>query len=397
MRTSVSTKYSEFQGAIIEQNYVSELYPFLPYIFFDSGKAEIAARYRMFADSTERIGFTDSTILGGTIQKYHDILNVVGFRMRNSPDASIRLVGTNSARPEGGKDRRLSKRRAENVRNYLIRIWGIAPERIILSRPRDLPRIPSPPGDPWGAVENRRVEIESDDIRIMRPVLQSDLRCYAQPDSVQFRIDNGIPDEQITHREIEILRGDTLWHVMRDIGTADTLSPGFEWGRWNSTMLDAFPGEESPYHIRLVVWTTDGRTIRSNDLEIPVLIITNEVKRRERMIDSVRTRLLVLRFDFGSARLTPLDKRIVREYILPMIGPRAHIIVTGYADDSERSPDLAERRARALVDALETMGATWTQVTARSAGNARPIYSNDLPEGRFFNRTVEINITSPTP
>lgn len=393
LSSSVPQKFRDFRGVLIEVNFLSELYPCLPYLFFDSGSSDISTRYNIFTDPNETVGFTDSTMLGGTIQKHHNILNIMGFRMRNNPQATIRLVGTSSTQVQIGEDRTLCRQRAERIREYLIRIWEIDPNRIIIKPSRNLHRIPAASE----AADYRRVEITSSDYEIMRPIRQSDLRRYAQPDSVQFRMYNGVPNELVAYREIEIRRGDSLWHVIRNSEAVDTISSGFFWGRANSLNVDDLPTDESPYHIQLIVHTTDGRTLRSNALEIPVLIVDNEVKRRARLVDSIITRLTIIRFDFDGARLTANDKRTIREYILPEIRPTSKVLITGYTDGQESSVKLSERRARTIANALEAMRAPWEQASVQCIGNERLLYDNKLPEGRFFNRTVQLVISSPTP
>lgn len=61
---------------------VRESFPLLTYIFFDSASATLPDRYITFSRPEERASFTDSTVEGGMLEKYYNVLNVIGYRMR---------------------------------------------------------------------------------------------------------------------------------------------------------------------------------------------------------------------------------------------------------------------------------------------------------------------------
>lgn len=64
----------------------------------------------MFSKPEETVGFDDEKIPGGTMEKYHNMLNVIGFRMKKFPDAKISIVGCNSDEPKLNEVKEVSEK-----------------------------------------------------------------------------------------------------------------------------------------------------------------------------------------------------------------------------------------------------------------------------------------------
>lgn len=147
----------------------TEIIPVLPFVFFDSARAEIPGRYRLL--NAAEIASFDETQLGADIHDHHhNVLNVIGSRMRAQPSTRISIVGCNSEQPLIGEVIEVSAGRGVAIRDYLMQAWGIDSSRLTLEKPRGFPLQRSNPKDPQGIVENRRAEILSEDWRLMRPV-----------------------------------------------------------------------------------------------------------------------------------------------------------------------------------------------------------------------------------
>jgi len=398
---SAPAKYRDFRGLLIEENLVKELYPLLTYVFFDSGSATIPNRYILFKSPDQTRNFNDSTIPGGTLQKYYHVLNIVGYRMRMHPETKVEIVGNNSEQTDIGETIEVSKARGEIVYNYLINIWQIDPSRVTLLPPRNFPKFRSNPRDPLGVVENRRTEILSDDWEINKPIVQKDFRRYPQPDSAIFQMKNGINDALVVRRAIEIKHDGKPWYTMTDIGTNDPVSPGFFWGEGNSNETDSMPKNNEPYTAQMIIYDKNGHECRSNEVKIPVLIVTNELKRRERLVDSTIDRYSLVLFKFDSPEAGPLNERILKEYIYDDIRAGAKILVTGYTDVvglEDRNKKLSEQRAMTVVNGIKknVKSNLITQLYGHGVGEEQPLYRNDLPEGRFYNRTVQVVISTPS-
>jgi outer membrane protein OmpA-like peptidoglycan-associated protein len=99
-------------------------------------------------------------------------------------------------------------------------------------------------------------------------------------------------------------------------------------------------------------------------------------------------------FDSGSAKLQPGAQDKLREVArVFMRYPRTRLEIVGHTDSrgSEASNQaLSDRRAAAVRSALTAEGVDAARMTVRGEGEARPVATNDTPEGRAQNRRVEI-------
>jgi outer membrane protein OmpA-like peptidoglycan-associated protein len=75
--------------------------------------------------------------------------------------------------------------------------------------------------------------------------------------------------------------------------------------------------------------------------------------------------------------------------------------VTGYTDivgQEDRNQLLSRQRAGTVDRGLKRNVASGivASLNTEGVGETDPLFSNDLPEGRFYNRTVQIVIETPT-
>lgn len=392
-------EYRNFRGLLIEENLVKELYPLLTYVFFDSGSATIPDRYILFDNPAQTEGFTDTTIPGGTLEKYYHVLNIVGYRMKMNPSTKIEIVGNNSDQSAIGETKDVSGQRGQVVYDYLTKIWQIDASRMKLLPPRNMPEAPSNRNDPLGIVENRRAEIRSNDWEVMKPIVNRDFRRYPQPETMTFQMKNGINDELVARRAIEVKRNGEPWYVMTDVGRTDVSSPEYNWGRGGNA--DSIPNNENPYTAQLVVYSQDGKECRSEEIQIPVQIVTNEEKRTRGLVDKTIDKYSLVLFKFNSPEAGPLNERILREFIYNDIRPGARIEVIGHTDVvglEEVNKKLSEARSNTVLNGIRrnVKANLMASLTGKGVGEEDALYTNLLPEGRFYNRTVQVIIVTPT-
>lgn len=385
---------ASYRGLVMEQFQTWDLYPLLNYVFFDPGKADFLPRYILFNSPEETAGFTDTTIAGGTLDKYYHLLNIYGYRLTKNPDAKIEVVGCNDNTTADEKRPNLSKERATIVYNYFKNIWKIDESRMKLSF-KNLPTVVSNLKDSLGIVENRRVEILSSDWEIMKPVFDKDPKTFPQPETMTFKMKNGIEDGLVTKRRIEINRGSAKWNVLQDVGITDPEEV------WNWTNMDElYPKDEVPYTATLIVTTKNGKECKSDPVDIPVLQVSTEKKKVDRMKDSTIERYSLILFPFDRSDAGPINERIMRDYVYDRVKPSSKVEVIGHTDVVglyDHNQALSERRANTVYTGImKKTGGKFGEMTKRGVGEDEPLYNNVLPEERFYNRTVMVIIKTPT-
>jgi outer membrane protein OmpA-like peptidoglycan-associated protein len=102
-------------------------------------------------------------------------------------------------------------------------------------------------------------------------------------------------------------------------------------------------------------------------------------------------------FVTGSARLTAeARERLARVSGILATLPDLHITAEGHTDNvgrTESNQQLSEQRARSVLAYLAEQKVPLTAVDVAGFGEARPIASNDTPEGRRQNRRVELIVS----
>jgi len=106
-------------------------------------------------------------------------------------------------------------------------------------------------------------------------------------------------------------------------------------------------------------------------------------------------------FASGSAELTPAAREIMSKIATKGTGEKGRVTVSGHTDNVplkfggpfRDNWDLAAARAASVVQEMEKTGViTADRMQAISYGEAKPIESNDISEGRAKNRRIEIEI-----
>lgn len=101
-----------------------------------------------------------------------------------------------------------------------------------------------------------------------------------------------------------------------------------------------------------------------------------------------------LLFAFDSAELNPEAQQITAKLAQVMLQhPNLKVAVVGNTDNTgnfKYNIGLSERRANAIVKALERDGVGTDRLVGVGVGSLIPIASNDTPEGQAKNRRVEL-------
>lgn len=388
-------KYPGFKGLIVKEKLTIDLYAQLPMIFFDQGVSTFAPRYVLFTSPEQTQGFSEDTVTA-TLNGYYNYLNILGLRLRNNPKTKITIVGCNSQEAANEKSVDLSRQRAELVKKYLVDIWAIDPARLTIEA-RNLPENSTLSTTPEGIQENRRVQIKADDWEIIKPIKREQI--VKEPDwrTAMFSMTNGLRNDKIKSRQLVISHAGQTWATINELGDITTTqSP--EWN-WRSDATRKLPDDESDLSVQMLVTDNTGRVVKSNVDNTGVRQFTQKEVTAEHLSDKTRETYNLILFPYNSSDMGKWNHKILEEYVFERIKESSDVQVNGYTDilgTPDYNQKLSENRANATrkdIDA-HVKGKVKTLV-AKGYGKTAPLFPNELPEGRYYNRTVQVLIETP--
>lgn len=373
----------------IEEIKIIDSSPMLAHVYFDRESSEIPAKYVKFGSQAETAGFEEQKFRD-TLEKYYQVLNIIGRRLTLEPAAKIAVVGCNDNTKEEKGKKGLSNDRAEAVRNYLLTVWGVAPERMTLEA-RGLPKMPSNSTTEEGQAENRRVEIVPTLPSIIAPILST----YTN------------------------VKNDTTELVLKP----ELVSPhGID--RWQLSLTNAggslmeLSGSGAPEgEIKIPLNTIDReRFANGGDATVkmefvdrkgqkvelsPATVKVNFIRRSQRMAERqdqqrVQEKYALVLFDFDKDTVGPSNQEIVNSIAARIRSlPEATVDIVGHTDNTgkaEYNLKLSGRRSLAVYKNIMTAlgGGANERIRHTGVGAENPLYDNLSPEARGFNRTVTI-------
>jgi outer membrane protein OmpA-like peptidoglycan-associated protein len=395
--TKYPGKYPGFKGLIVKETKTIDLYAQLPMIFFDQGISAIAPRYTLFSSPAETQGFSEDTVTA-TLNGYYNYLNILGLRMRNNPKTKITVVGCLSQEKDVERENSIevSRERAENVKKYLVTIWGIDPARIGIEA-RKLPENSTLSTTPEGIQENRRVEIHADDWEIIKPIKREQI--IKEPDwrTAKFSLTNGLKNEYIASRKLVISHKGEEWATINDLGDIkETMSP--EWN-WRSDATRKLPEDESDLTVQMLVTDKNGRVVKSNVDATGVRQFTQAQVTAEHLGEKTRETYNLILFKYNSSDMGKWNHKILEEYVFPQIKSASEVQVNGYTDNlgtPDYNQKLSENRANATKKDIDArIRGNVKTIVSKGYGKTMPLFPNELPEGRYYNRTVQVLIETP--
>lgn len=369
----------------VEEFLSTQMKPMLPYIFFTENSAQIPPRY--VRRTRETIGqFSEQRLHNAEmLDAYHEVLNVIGRRMLEVPDATITVTGCISGQGSEATTPRLATQRAQVVKDYLTGVWGIAPERIATEQ-RDLPGVPSNVNVKDGIEENRRAEITASDPRILDPIWTTDTTRTVTPPGIRFRMigsaEAGLDAWTITASQDDV--------TIKEFNGRDSLPSYVDWDLQSDQAH--IPRAPSTVHYELTLRDTRGGTVTTDGPDIDVEQVTISTKRRERIKDKEIDRYSLIAFDYADSTIGAQNARLL-DRIKKNVSLAATVQVSGHTDrigDPAFNKRLSEGRARSVAALLNARS-----MTVDGSGSRPLLYNNDLPEGRFYSRTVNILVETP--
>lgn len=371
----------------IVETVVTETFPVLPYLFFDPSSSDIAARYRQIPPGATG-EFDEQELPHRSLAAYYDLLNIIGGRLAADPSARITLNGTTDGTeaPVAGAANNLARARAQAVKDYLVKIWEIAPARIAVTTSAQ-PTYPSSMQYAEGAEENRRVEVITTSDQILRPIVFERFKEHTiEPSELLFSVGAESP-AGIRDWKLDVFAGDrNVWSQTGTGAPPSTL-------RWDLDrdaavrMAEMLVGDDK-LRCELTIVDNEGREGRSEFAE----------PARKEMSPFEVSRLSLIVFDFDKANINPQNKRMISSFVARSMQPSSTAAITGSTDrlgELEHNQQLSGARAVAVRDLIVNERPEATITDVKGVGPSRLLYDNDIPEGRYYCRTVTVEVRTP--
>jgi len=364
--------------------------PMLGHVYFTNGSGEIPSQYIRFTGPGETAGF-DPQQLRGTLEKYYQVLNIVGKRLIDHPEAPITLVGCNADTGTEKGNKKLSTQRAEAVRNYLQQVWNIAPERMTIEA-RNLPEMPSSRQLKEGQAENRRVEVRSTDPAILSPIPSIYLAAQIDAPALTVR-PSTIAPRNIARWKITVANaGGTLADLAGEGAPATEVQVPLP-----TKDLGAM-GTGGAITVKLELQDTKGHSVVLSPEPIKVTFIETKQRLAQKQDLKVQEKYALILFDFDKDTIDARNQEIVNKVAARIRElPKATVEIVGHTDNIGKAAyniKLSERRASAVYKLLAAAygEAPGDRIRYSGIGPNTPPYDNLSPEARSFNRTVTITL-----
>ncbi len=374
-------------GIIPIERKVKETLPMRNYVFFDAGSTKIPARYVQLSGS-EASNFKETSLvqpqpkdLTGRstrqLKVYYNVLNIIGDRLRVNPSATIKLAGA-SLSGDG-------KAMADAVKQYLVGTFGIESGRISTSGSTK----PENPSYQTGGTreldvvkaEDNRVDITSSSLDILMPVQIVSLEEEPFDSDVILGVDGAENVFASWSIDVTDTKGNTK-HFGPFTGGQERI-PG------KQILADAPEGQ---YNVVMIGETKGGQTIRKEK--------TIRLALADKAQDELGLRFSIL-FEFDQSKTVSTYERFLTETVAPLIPNGASVSIHGHTDivgEEQHNLTLSRDRSEQTMNVLERevkrAGKSRVRFDTYGFGEdaRRAPFDNNLPEQRFYNRTVIIEI-----
>jgi len=373
-----------FSGNYINtvETIVTQTYPILPYIFFNFNSSEIRNVY-----SQDNLSFNKNNLPKNTLGIYYRVLDLIGERLKSNPNTEITLRGLTDGNELDSLENRLelAKSRAETIANYFVNNWGIDVSRIKVIYD-DTPAISTSIIYKEGAQENRRVEILSEDTEILEPVLHSKFLEYnTNKDALDYNVEtNWSGKGEMT---LELFDDGQLIGSKTVIGDME----GERIISFENELIDNL-SKKNMVNKLLTARLTLSKL--GQDDEIKEVFIP--YKKSQNQFEVGRLNLIV--FDFDRSDISKQNADMIKDFINSAIAPNSISVIKGSTDrlgEFKYNKSLSLARAKSVEKFIKGFKPDYKFDKVEGLGSSQLLFDNDLPEGRFYCRTVLVEVKTP--
>lgn len=379
---------------------VKETFPLINSVFFNQESTEIPARY-IVLNQNQAVSFHEAELQEGQpdnlnngrsarqLAVYHNILNIIGDRMRSNPQSTISLIGASAKNPAEGKIM------AANVKQYLVSVFAIDGSRISTDG-RDKPAISSeqPGADKELALlreEDRRVDIISTSPELLMQVGGTNLPFLKPVEIISTEADP--LDSYVLFNTDGATNSLKSWSVdvIDEKGNVQQYGPYTQDQASVSGKTILGNSQQGNYKIIMLGETKNGDSVKK---ESSVSLMKMDDPKQEGLRYSIL-------FNFDQSKSITSYQNFLTDIVTPLIPENAMVIIHGHTDiigDAGYNHTLSQERTTEAQQIIEqalakagTKGVKFQSYGFGEDAGTAP-FENTIPEERFYNRTVIIDI-----
>jgi outer membrane protein OmpA-like peptidoglycan-associated protein len=369
----------------IRETVVTQTFPLLPYVFFDSASTALRASYRQ---STSSENFDERTLPRETLSIYYRILDVLGARLTANPVATLDLTGTSDGAEGSTPEQRtqIARERAQSIAAYLQSRWNISSDRLRV-RVSERPAIASNELYSEGAEENRRVELSSSDVRLLDPIVHTRFNEYVPVQSQHTFTTDVTNPERADGWKLDVLHKRSVL-AQRSGPLMPPSKIVFDLTQEMTDKLGPIMGMSDTLTANL-----DVRQSRYGDARgattFPVIKTVSNFE---------VSRLSLIVFDYDRADISLQNQEMMRRVVSASTGDGSRASIVGSTDrlgEFDHNMQLSIDRAKSVENFVRSIAPSLNIEGVEGVGPNPSLFDNSLPEGRFYCRTVTLQITTP--
>jgi len=364
---------------ILEGQFITQAFPLIPVVFFTKNSADLSEYYIVHANTDS---FSIEKIKIDPLEYQRHLLNIIGKRMTENPDAKIFITGYCDSLSEG-VNYELAAKRAKSLVNFFNKKWQIPVSRLIFKPGTQC----NPPNatetqNDSGYADNRRAELYSDSPQLLAPIKH---KRFIEPRVVNPNVllidPSGSTSKDIARWSLVLKKGDSILSNRSGNGFPGILKESLKLKDFNLL----FNNEPLKVEFSMVDYEGQiGQTVK----EIQVQADTSEYELQ---------RLSLILFDVGNDKLSEEAKTEIREF-MKGITPNSIVRVNGFTDplgSSVLNIALSRKRAENTALYIEQLYSNIKIESVKGYASAEfppGVFAYQTPIERFLARTVFIEV-----
>ncbi len=361
---------------LTQETVVTQTYPILPYIFFDSLATTLKPSYIKNKTSN----FIESELPKDNLEIYYRMLDIIANRMIINPEINLKIDGT-----QDGSERvafpnnSLSISRAKEVSEYLTKNWKIQPERIQIGA-INKPTLATSEVYPEGYQENRRVELTSNSSKLFQPVV------HTKYSEFKWLSDDLVISSTLASDNLNwIIRFEYDNSFLKEYSGKGKLPTSFK-------VSELFANTKFGINksLKMVLTVVDDKS----NTETSSKIVPIELEKNK--FELGRLNLIV--FDFDKSEINDSNTLMIENFASTAINNTSLVNITGSTDklgEINYNQKLSMQRAENVKALINRINPDIKINEIKGVGASELLYDNATPEGRFYSRTVFIEVRTP--